>query len=51
MTTALNENGTYRSSVWYDTIGEAFIPIAFRFAAKYDKHAKLFCEFAHISSL
>lgn len=32
---ALNENGTYRSSVWYDTIGEAFLPIAFRFAKKY----------------
>jgi endo-1,4-beta-xylanase len=34
---ALNENGTYRSSVWYDTIGEAFLPIAFRLAKKYNK--------------
>ncbi|KAG9961311.1 endo-1,4-beta-xylanase, partial [Aureobasidium melanogenum] len=32
---ALNEDGTYRSSVFYNTIGEAFIPIAFRFAEKY----------------
>jgi endo-1,4-beta-xylanase len=40
---ALNENGTYRSSVWYDTIGEAFLPIAFRLATKYNKgRAELF---------
>jgi endo-1,4-beta-xylanase len=39
---ALNENGTYRSSVWYDTIGEAFLPIAFRLANKYNGHADLF---------
>lgn len=40
---ALNENGTYRSSVWLDTIGEAYLPIAFRLAHKYDNKAKLFC--------
>jgi len=39
---ALNENGTYRSSVWYDTIGEAFIPIAFKLARKYDDQAQLY---------
>ncbi|KAF2681943.1 glycoside hydrolase family 10 protein [Lentithecium fluviatile CBS 122367] len=39
---ALNEDGTYRESVWYNTIGEAYLPIAFRLAAKYDKHAELF---------
>ncbi|CAO2648309.1 Nn.00g075760.m01.CDS01 [Neocucurbitaria sp. VM-36] len=39
---ALNENGTYRSSVWLDTIGEAYLPIAFRLAKKYDNKAKLF---------
>jgi len=39
---ALEEDGTYRKSVWYNTIGEAFIPIAFRLAAKYDDKAKLF---------
>lgn len=32
---ALNEDGTYRKSVWLDTIGEAYIPIAFRLAKKY----------------
>jgi endo-1,4-beta-xylanase len=41
---ALNEDGTYRQSVWYTTIGEAYLPIAFRFAAKYS-NAKLFCTF------
>ncbi|KAF2646586.1 endo-1,4-beta-xylanase-like protein [Massarina eburnea CBS 473.64] len=39
---ALNEDGTYRESVWYTTIGEAYLPIAFKLAAKYDTHAKLF---------
>lgn len=40
---ALNENGTYRSSVFYDTIGEAYLPIAFKLVKKYDSKAKLFC--------
>ena len=39
---ALNEDGTYRESVWYNTIGEAFIPIAFRLAKKYDPKAQLY---------
>jgi len=39
---ALNENGTYRSSVWYDTIGEAFLPIAFKLARKYDDKVQLY---------
>jgi endo-1,4-beta-xylanase len=44
---ALNENGTYRSSVWYDTIGEAFIPIAFRLAKKYvAPETLLFCKYS-----
>jgi endo-1,4-beta-xylanase len=45
---ALNEDGTYRESVWYKTIGEAFLPIAFRLAAKYDPKAHLFCMFPFI---
>ncbi|KAF2874358.1 endo-1,4-beta-xylanase-like protein [Massariosphaeria phaeospora] len=39
---ALNEDGTYRKSVWYDTIGESFIPIAFSLVRKYDKKVQLF---------
>jgi len=30
---ALNENGTLRSDVWLDTIGPAYLPIAFKAAA------------------
>lgn len=43
---ALNEDGTYRKSVFLDTIGEAYIPIAFKLAKKYAGNAKLFCTFA-----
>ncbi|EHK99093.1 putative endo-1,4-beta-xylanase [Glarea lozoyensis 74030] len=39
---ALNEDGTYRSSVFYDTIGESFIPLAFKFASEIDPNAKLY---------
>ncbi|BCS29669.1 putative endo-1,4-beta-xylanase [Aspergillus puulaauensis] len=39
---AINDNGTFRDSVWYRTIGEAFIPIAFRAAAEADPGAKLY---------
>ncbi|KAF2108200.1 endo-1,4-beta-xylanase-like protein [Lophiotrema nucula] len=46
---ALNEDGTYRESVWYTTIGEAYLPIAFKLAAKYSK-AKLFYNDYNIES-
>jgi endo-1,4-beta-xylanase len=39
---ALNEDGTYRESVWYNTIGEEFLVYAFRFASKYDPYAELY---------
>jgi endo-1,4-beta-xylanase len=39
---ALDEDGTYRKSVWYNTIGEAFLPLAFARAHKADPHAQLY---------
>jgi endo-1,4-beta-xylanase len=39
---ALNEDGSYRSSIWYNKIGEEFIPIAFQTAAEVDPNVKLF---------
>ena len=39
---ALNENGTYRESVWYQTIGEAYLPLAFKFAAAVTPKSKLY---------
>lgn len=38
---ALNEDGTYRESVWYNTIGEEFITLAFKFASQVDPKAQL----------
>jgi endo-1,4-beta-xylanase len=39
---ALNEDGTYRESVWYNTIGEAFIPIAFAYTREIAPKVKLY---------
>lgn len=37
-----NEDGTYRSSIFYDTFGEDFIEWSFRWAREADPHAKLY---------
>ncbi|KAF2266271.1 hypothetical protein CC78DRAFT_597141 [Lojkania enalia] len=48
---ALNEDGTYRSNVFYDTIGPSYIPIAFKAAAAADPSAKLYYNDYNIENL
>ncbi|PLB55814.1 glycoside hydrolase [Aspergillus steynii IBT 23096] len=39
---AFNEDGSYRDTIWYKTIGPEYIPLAYELAAKYDPMAKLY---------
>ncbi|KAI9046795.1 hypothetical protein LZ554_009530 [Drepanopeziza brunnea f. sp. 'monogermtubi'] len=47
---AFNEDGTWRSSVFYNIIGPEFIPIAFQTAALYDPDVKLYYNDYNIES-
>ncbi|KAF4308031.1 hypothetical protein GTA08_BOTSDO03540 [Botryosphaeria dothidea] len=47
---AFEDNGTYRSDIWYDTIGPDYIPLAFKFARKYTK-AKLYYNDYNIETI
>jgi len=38
----LNENGTYRESIFYQVLGDEYFKIAFEEAARADPHAKLY---------
>lgn len=40
---ALNDDGTYRTSVFYNTMGTSYLPVAFAAAAAADPAAKLYC--------
>lgn len=44
---ALNDDGTYRTSVFYNTMGTSYLPIAFAAAATADPAAKLYCQCPH----
>lgn len=39
---ALEDDGSYRKSLFYNTLGEEYIKLAFQTAAKVDPHAKLY---------
>ncbi len=39
---ALDEDGTYRKSLFFNVLGESYIPLAFATAAEADPHAKLY---------
>ncbi|KAI5859592.1 glycoside hydrolase family 10 protein [Durotheca rogersii] len=47
---ALNEDGTYRESVFYKVLGDEFIKLAFRLASEIDDSAKLYYNDYNVES-
>ncbi|KAH8600904.1 glycoside hydrolase superfamily [Bisporella sp. PMI_857] len=47
---AFNEDGTYRTTIFYNTIGPEYIPIAFQTAAQYDPTVKLYYNDYNVES-
>ncbi|EJD50552.1 family 10 glycosyl hydrolase [Auricularia subglabra TFB-10046 SS5] len=48
---AFNDDGTMRESVWFTTLGEEYIELAFRWARQADPHAKLYLNDFNFESI
>ncbi|KZW01588.1 endo-1,4-beta-xylanase A precursor [Exidia glandulosa HHB12029] len=48
---AFNDDGTFRESVWFTTLGEEYIELAFRWARQADPHAKLYINDFNFESI